>query len=174
MKDEIKKRRVLYILYSILDFGLTFGGSIAIIVCNYLEENSVGYKLTFSGIILTIALFLTAKHIYEKSYQRNLDNYLQDLASATDVNVKTEINKKINVLKRKQDIYDRLMVIMPFAIVYIITWLGEKQLADLNATCGLILISICGGSVFNFLKKPQYEQWKKLKVEYKVNKKYNK
>jgi hypothetical protein len=172
MKDQIKHAKVMYIIFAILDFGLTFGGSAGIIVMNYLHENSVSYKMTLSGIILTIMLFFTAKSIYEKSYQRNLDNLLQDLASATDVNVKTEINKKIDSLKLKRNIYDRLMVIMPFAIVYIITWLGEKNLAELNSTCGLILTTLSAGSVFNILKKPQYEKYRKGKIEYKVQKKY--
>lgn len=173
-KNDVRKEKILYWLFNILDFGLTFGGSGAIIVANYVKENSQSYKITLSGIILTIALFFTAKHIYEKSYQRQLDNYLQDLASATDTNVKETINKKINVLKRKQDVYDRLMVIMPFAIVYMITWLGEQSLANLNATCGLIICSIGGGSVFNVAKKPMYEKYKRNKLEYKVAKKYNK
>lgn len=173
-KKQVKKDKVLYLVFSILDFGLTFGGTAGVIVWNYVEENSQSYKLTLSGIILTIALFFTAKHMYEKHYQRTLDNYLQDLASATDANVKTEINKKINVLKRKQDIYDRLMVIMPFAIVYMITWLGEQSLANLNATSGLIICSLTGGSIFDILKKPYLERYKREKVEYKVQKKYTK
>ena len=164
MESQIKRSKVMYIIFSILDFGLTFGGSAGIIVVNYLHENSVSYKLTLSGIILTIMLFFTAKHIYEKSYQRNLDNLLQDLASATDINVKTEINKKIDTLKLKRDVYDRLMVIMPFGIVYVITWLGEKSLAELNSTCGLILLTLSLGSVFNILKKPQYETYRKKKL----------
>lgn len=173
-KSQVNKDKVKYLIYNILDFGLTYGGSAAVIVVNYLEENSASYKLTLSGIILTIALFFTAKHFYEKSYQRNLDNYLQDLASATDANVKNAINEKINTLKRKQDIYDRLMCIMPFAIIYMITWLGEQQLASLNATTGLIILSLGGGSIFNVIKKPYYEKYKKENLEYKVNKKYTK
>lgn len=174
-KVEINREKFLYIFYSILDFGLTFGGTSAVIIANYVDENNgTGYKITFSGIILVSILFLTAKALYEKSYQRKLDNYLQDLASATDDNVKTEINKNINVLKRKQDIYNRVLVLAPFGILYMITWLGEKALADLNATCGLMLASLGIGSIFNILKKPKYEQYKRDKLQYKVNKKYNK
>jgi hypothetical protein len=175
MKDkvEINREKFLYILYSILDFGLTFGGTSAVIIANYVDENnSTGYKITFSGIILVSLLFFTAKAMYEHSYQRKLDNYLQDLASATDNNVKTEINKKINVLKRKQDVYNRVLVVAPFALVYLITYLGAKTLESLNATCGLMLASLGIGSIFNILKKPKYEQYKRDKLEYKVNKKY--
>ena len=173
-KSDVTKDKILYLVFNILDFGLTYGGSGAVIVANYLQENSASYKLTLSGIILTIALFFSTKHIYEKSYQRNLDNYLQDLASATNEDVKTEINNKINVLKRKQDIYDRLMIIMPFAIIYIITWLGVSSLESLHSTCGLIMIALGGGSVCNIVKKPYYENYKREKVEYKVEKKYAK
>lgn len=173
-KADLTSDKVKYWFFNILDFGLTFGGSAGIIVANYVQENSASYKLTLSGIILTIALFFSAKHIYEKSYQRQLDNYLQDLASATNENVKTEINNKINVLKRKQDIYDRLMIIMPFAIIYVITWLGASQLENLHSTCGFIIISLGGGSVANVIKKPYLESYKRNKIEYKVEKKYNK
>lgn len=173
-KSDVTTNKVKYLIFNILDFGLTFGGSGAVIVANYIQENSASYKLTLSGIILTIALFFSAKHIYEKSYQRQLDNYLQDLASATNENVKEEINKKINVLKRKQDIYDRLMIIMPFAIIYVITWLGATQLENLHSTCGFIMVSLGGGSVCNVAKKPYYESYKRNKIEYKVEKKYSK
>lgn len=173
-KSQLNSDKIKYLILNILDFGLTFGGSAAVIVANYVQENSASYKLTLSGIILTIALFFSAKHIYEKSYQRQLDNYLQDLASATNENVKTEINNKINTLKRKQDIYDRLMIIMPFAIIYVITWLGATQLENLHSTCGFIMLSIGSGSVCNVAKKPYYESYKRNKIEYKVEKKYNK
>ena len=174
-KVEVNKDKFLYWFYSLLDFGLTFGGTAGVIIANYVDENnSKGYKITFSGIILVVILFLTAKAMYEKSYQRRLDNYLQDLASATDNNVKFEINKKINALKRKQDIYNRILVVAPFGILYMVTWLGEKALGDLNATCGLILTTLSVGGVFNILKKPKYEAYKKSKLEYRVQKKYSK
>jgi hypothetical protein len=35
-----------------------------------------------------------------------------------------------------------------------------------------MLASLGIGSVFNILKKPKYEQYKRDKLEYKVNKKY--
>lgn len=173
-KSDITKDKVLYIIFNILDFGLTYGGSAAVIVANYLQENSASYKLTLSGIILVVCLFFSCKHIYEKTYQRKLDNYLQDLASATNEDVKTEINSKINILKREQDIYDRLMIIMPFAIIYVITWLGVGSLESLHSTCGLIMIALVGGGVCNVIKKPYYENYKREKVEYKVEKKYGK
>ena len=52
-----------YFTFSILDFALTFGGPLAIIVFNYVSENSNQYKITLTGIILIIGLIFTAKAI---------------------------------------------------------------------------------------------------------------
>lgn len=166
MNDKVK-----YILYSILDFGLTFGGSAGVIVYNYIKPtNSIGYKLTFTGIILVVALILTAKYIFEKNYQRKIDQYLQQLAVATDAETKNAINEKLEQHKIKNDIYQRLMVLMPFAILYVVTFLGATELQDLNSTVGLILASMGAGSVFNVLKKPAKERLDMKKITGKVHK----
>lgn len=150
MSDKVK-----YIIYSLLDFGLTFGGTAAVIVYNFItEDNSTGYKLGFGGVVLFVALLLAAKYMFEKSYRRKLDTYLQQLASATDADAKKTINDEIDALKVKNNIYERMMCLLPFAIVYIVTWLGSTALANLNSTTGLILASMGAGSVFNIIKKP--------------------
>lgn len=164
MNDKAK-----YILYTILDFGLTFGGSAGVIVYNYITpNNSLGFKLTFTGIVLLIALVLTAKTIFEKNYQRKLDQYLQQLATATDEATKSAINAEIEKHKIKNDIYQRLMVLLPFGILYIVTWLGATALSDLNGTVGLILASMGAGSVFNVIKKPVKERLDLAKITKKV------
>lgn len=150
MSDKVK-----YIIYSLLDFGLTFGGTAAVIVYNFItEDNSTGYKLGFGGVVLFVALLLAAKYMFEKSYRHKLDTYLQQLASATDADAKKTINDEIDALKVKNNIYERMMCLLPFAIVYIVTWLGSTALANLNSTTGLILASMGAGSVFNIIKKP--------------------
>ena len=118
-----------YILYSILDFGLTFGGTAGVIVYNYITPtNPLGYKLTLGGIILLIALVLTAKAIFEKHYREKYDTMLQQLAEATDPAVKQEISDKINEHKIKNNVYQRLMLLLPFMVLYL--WLGAcKMLA---------------------------------------------
>lgn len=161
-----------YILYSILDFGLTFGGSAGVIIYNYITPtNSLGFKLTFTGIILLVALIFTAKYIFEKNYQSKLDNYLQQLAMATDEAVKEEINKKISEHKIKNNIYQRLMILLPFAILFVVTFLGSTALSDLNGTVGLILASMGAGSVFNVLKKPVKEKLDMEKLNSKAKNK---
>ena len=66
-----------YILYNILDYGLTYGGTTAVIVLNYIsEDTSVGYKLSFTGIMLVVVLLLSVKAIFEHTYQILL-NYLR-------------------------------------------------------------------------------------------------
>lgn len=164
MSDKAK-----YILYSILDFGLTFGGSAGVIVYNYITPtNSLGFKLTFTGIVLLVALVFTAKYIFEKHYQSKLDGYLQQLAMATDEAIKEEINKQISNHKIKNNIYQRLMILLPFGILYIVTFLGATALSDLNGTVGLILASMGAGSVFNVLKKPVKERLDMEKISKKA------
>ena len=153
-----------YITFSILDFLLTFGGSATIIVFNFISENSMKYKLTLSGIVLVIALIFTAKAIFEKHYRDKLDSYLQQLARATDERVKEAISTKIDKLKMEQNIYSRLIIILPFAIIYVITYLGQIELEKLNGCVGFIILSLASGGVFNIIKKPAYEKWQLDKI----------
>ena len=145
-----------YITYSVLDFVLTFGGSGAVILYNYLvPDTSMGYKLSLTGIILFIAVLFTAKAIFEKHFREKLDTMLQQLAEATDPEVKQVISEDINKHKVKNSIYQRLMLLLPFIVLVFVTTVAMKWLADLRASAGLILVSMGAGSVFNVLKKPQ-------------------
>lgn len=159
-----------YILYSILDFGLTFGGTAGVIVYNYVTPtNPLGYKLTLGGIILLIALVLTAKAIFEKHYREKYDTMLQQLAEATDPAIKQEISDKINQHKIKNNVYQRLMLLLPFMVLYLCTWLGATAFENLQASVGLILVSMGIGSVFNILKKPVKERMDLAKITSNVN-----
>lgn len=161
-----------YILFSILDFGLTFGGTAGVIIYNYVSPaNPTGFKITLSGIILIVALLFTAKAIFEKSYREKYDTLLQQLAEATSNEIKEQISAKINELKVKNNIYHRLMVLLPFAILYVVTWFGATSLESLNGTVGLILASMGAGSVFNVIKKPAKEKADLEKMTKKASKK---
>lgn len=161
-----------YILYSILDFGLTFGGTAGVIVYNYITPtNPLGYKLTLGGIILLIALVLTAKAIFEKHYREKYDTMLQQLAEATDPTVKQEISDKINEHKIKNNVYQRLMLLLPFMVLYLCTWLGATAFENLQASVGLILVSMGVGSVFNVIKKPVRERLNLAKTTAKAQSK---
>lgn len=155
MTAEKKK----YIIYSVFDFVLTFGGSGAVILYNYLvPDTSMGYKLSLTGIILFIAVLFVAKAMFEKSYRTKLDTMLQQLAEATDAAVKTVITEDIRKHKVKQSIYERLMLLLPLIVLVFVTTVAIKWLEDLRASAGLILASMGGGSVFNVLKKTQGEK----------------
>ncbi len=160
-----------YILCSILDFGLTWGGSAAVILYNYITPtNTAGFKLSFTAIVLLIALLLMAKAVFEKTYQEKMNSYLEQLASCDDAALKKEIQKKIENHKLQNNIYQRLVMLLPFAVLYIVTLLGINSLDALRGTVGLILISMGAGSIFNVLKKPLAE---KRQIE-KLNKKAGK
>ena len=142
-----------------LDFVLTFGGSGAVILYNYIvPETAFGYKLSLTGIILFVAVLFAAKAVFEKQYRSKLDTMLQQLAEATDPSVKSVIAQDIEKHKIKQSIYERLMLLLPLIILVFVTTVAIKWLEDLRASAGLILASMSGGSVFNVLKRPQGEK----------------
>ena len=148
-----------YIIYSVFDFVLTFGGSGAVILYNYfVTETSMGYKLSLTGIILFIAVLFVAKAMFEKSYREKLDTMLQQLAEATDASVKAVISEDIRKHKVKNSIYERLMLLMPLIVLVFVTTVAIQWLENLRSSAGLILASMGGGSVFNVLKKPQGEK----------------
>ena len=164
MSDKAK-----YILFSLLEYALEFGGSAAVIVMNFIDEtSSLGYKLTFGGIVLVIALLLYSKSAFEKSYREKYDTLLQQLAEATDEEVKAAISEKIKSHKMKNNIYQRITLLLPFAILYIVTYLGAVSLSQLQSTVGLILASLGAGSVFNVVKKPVAERISLSKITRKI------
>ena len=143
-----------YIILNILDWAFTWGGSISVIVFNYIsKDNSTGFKISITGILLLIALIFTAKAIFEKHYRRELDDLLQTLASSETNDEKAKISKSIEKLKIKNSVYDKIVLLLHFVILYIVSWLGAVSLKSLQGTVGLILVSLTVGSVANIGKK---------------------
>jgi len=160
MNDKVK-----YWLLQVLDFAFTFGGPAGVILYNYLTPTTTaGYKLTLTGIILVVAVVLTAKAIFEKNYREKYDTLLQQLAEATDAEAKTAISEAINKHKTANYIYSRLMLLLPFVILYVVTWLGATALDDLHGAVGLIMGSMAAGSVFNITKRPVAERLSLAKI----------
>ena len=131
-------------------------------------ENSFGYKISLTGIILVVAMIMVAKSIFEGTYRKKLDMYLQQLAEATDTEVKGAISKEINSLKTKQDIYERLVLLLPFVIILLLTTIAIKWLKDLQSSVGLVTACIAGGSVFNIIKRPIKERVRLQKITEKA------
>lgn len=166
--SEAKKK---YITFSVFDYLLTFGGSATVILYNYIVPgNSMGYKLSLTGILLFVLVLFIAKSIFEKHYREKLDSLLQQLAEASDPEVKKVISKDIEAHKVKNNVYERLMLLLPFIILVFVTTAGIKWLDDLRATSGLILTSMGAGSVFNILKKPQRDKVKAENYKKKAKK----
>lgn len=148
-----------YLLCNIFDWALTWGGTAAVIVANYLEPyNPLPYKLTLTGIILVVALIFVGKANFERSYRKKYDNLLQQLAYVTNADDKEAINKKIEQLKIQNTVIDRVIMILPFVVVYVVTKLADYLLVSLGATAGLIIVSMGAGSIFNVVKQPYYDK----------------
>lgn len=159
------------IIYSLLDFMLTFGGAGAVVVYNYITPtNTFGFKLTLTGILLLVIMVLTAKAMFEKNYRKKYDTLLQQLANATDIELKQAISQKLDAHKKANDIYNRLMLLLPFAILYIVTLLGSIALKDLSGSIGIILATMGAGSFFNIAKKPIKEELALQKIKNKIKK----
>lgn len=160
-----------YLLYSVMDFLFTFGGTAAVILYNYLvPDSTMGYKLSLTGIILFVAVLFMAKYMFEKHYREKLDTMLKQLAEATDPSVKQVIGAEIEKHKIKNTIYERLMLLLPLIVLVFITTVAMRWLEDLRASAGLILLSMGIGSVFNVIKKPVSEKVKTGKYRKKAAK----
>lgn len=163
-----------YILYTCLDFALSYGGTTAVIIYNYISpDTTTGFKLSMTGIVLFIVLLLSCKAIFEHTYQNKMNDYLQTLASATDNAVKEDINSKIATLKTTNAVYQRLVQMMPFAILYVVCILGVDTLNELQGVVGVCLVSMGAGGVFNVMKKPLAEKRQIELASKRVNKKEN-
>ena len=167
----MNKYNVGYVITSLLDYGLTFGGTAGIIIYNYCDpNNSESFKITVSGVILVIALIYSCKTIFEHNYQNKQNSLLQQLATARTEEEKDVINHQINVHKMTNRVYSQLTKLLPFAILYVVTFLGATALEDLHGTVGMILACMGGGSVFNVVKIPLQEKANSLKVGKKAEK----
>lgn len=148
-----------YVLFTVLDFALTFGGTAGVIILNFLEKDtSVGYKLTLGGTVLVICLLFFAKAVFEHNYRNRLDNLLQQLAMATDTETKMAVNEKIEAQKKRNIVYQRITVLLPFAVLFIVTYLGANALEHIHQSAGLVLVTLGGGSIFNVVRKPMASQ----------------
>ena len=160
-----------YILYSILEYALTFGGTGAIIVANYITpDTSIGYKLSFTGVLLIIVMVLTAKSMFEHSYQNKMNDYLQALASTSDTEVKTQINENIEKLKVANATYQKITTLLPLALMLVCCYLAIDYLKELTSVLEACLVSMGGGAVFSVLKEPLKDKIVVEKAAAKVNK----
>lgn len=167
----MKADKVKFWLFTIFDFAFTFGGSAGVIVYNYITPtNTLGYKLTLGGVLLVIALLFTAKAIFEKRFRGKYDELLQALANARTDDDKDAINKAIDKHKIANYVYNRLMILLPFIVLFVVTWLGANALENLHSSVGLVLSSLTAGSVFNILKRAPAERLSLAKIT-KRNKK---
>ena len=160
-----------YLVYNILDWGLSVGGSAGVILYNYITpDNSLGFKLTFSGIVLLVTFLFVCKGIFEKQYQKVTNGLLENLASETDPDVKMQIKNEIAKHETKNEIYNRLVILLPFIVLLIVCSLGADVMKDMQGTIGFIIIALVGGSVFNILKKPVKKSLNADKMRQKAKK----
>lgn len=144
-----------YILYTILDYLLTFGGTTAIIVLNYIDpDTSTGYKLSFTGVLLIVIMVMVAKSMFEHTYQNKMNDYLQALASTSDTAVKEQINSEIEKLKIANATYQKITTLLPLALMLVCCYLAIDYLKELTGVLEACLLSMGGGAVFSVLKEP--------------------
>lgn len=161
-----------YILYSILDYALTFGGTGAIIVANYITpDTSVGYKLSFTGVLLVLIIVLTAKSMFEHTYQNKMNDYLQALASASDTEVKEQINESIERLKVANATYQKITTLLPLVLMLVCCYLAIDYLTELTSVLEACILSMGGGAVFSVLKEPLKDKIVLEKASNKLTKK---
>ena len=147
------------ILLTILDMCLTYGGTTAVLICNYIEEDtSLGYKLSLSGIVLVLLLVFFVKKSFENQYQEKINNYLQQIATCNNELIKEDLTKELENYKMGKYIYNRIIMLLPFALAFVLTYLAVAWFEDLNTSLGLILASMGAGSVFNVVRQPLKEK----------------
>lgn len=160
-----------YILYSVLDYLLTFGGTGAIVVLNYVSpDTSTGYKLSFTGVLLIVIMVMVAKSIFEHSFQNKMNDYLQALASTSDTAVKEQINSEIEKLKIANATYQKITTLLPLALMLVCCYLAVDYLKELTSVLEACLLSMGGGAVFSVLKEPLKDKMVQEQAMKKVEK----
>lgn len=163
-----------YLLYQILDWGLSVGGTMGVIVYDWVSPtNPKSYKLGLLGILLIVVFLMTCKYVFEKRYQKKSNSLLEQLATATDTEIKKEIKSQIRTHEMKNDIYIRLMMLLPFAVLSIVCAFSIQAIESLQGTVNMILVTLGAGSVFNVLKKPLAKTLAEEKTIKKVTSKRN-
>lgn len=160
-----------YILYSVLDYLLTFGGTAAIVIFNYIDpDTSTGYKLSLTGVLLILIMVFVAKSMFEHSYQNKMNDYLQALASTSDIAVKEQINADIEKLKIANATYQKITTLLPLALMLVCCYLAIDYLEELTGVLEACLLSMGGGAVFSVLKEPLKDKVVQERALSKINK----
>lgn len=160
-----------YILYSVLEYLLTFGGTGAIVVLNYIDpDTSTGYKLSFTGVLLILVMVMVAKSMFEHSYQNKMNDYLQALASASDTEVKNSINESIDKLKVANATYQKITTLLPLALMLVCCYLAIDYLKELTSVLEACMVSMGGGAVFSVVKVPLKDKIVQETAYKKINK----
>ena len=160
-----------YILYTILDYVLTFGGTGAIVIFNYITpDTSTGYKLSFTGVLLIVILVMTAKSMFEHTYQNKMNDYLQALASTSDSAVKEQINEEIEKLKIANATYQKITTLLPLALMLVCCYIAIDYLEELTSVLEACLLAMGGGAVFGVLKEPLKDKVIQERAFKKINK----
>ena len=160
-----------YILYSVLEYLLTFGGTGAIVVFNYIDpDTSTGYKLSFTGVLLIVIMVFVAKSMFERSYQNKINDYLQALASTSDQAVKDQINADIEKLKVENSVYQKITTLLPLALMLVCCYLAIDYLKELTSVLEACLLSMGGGAVFSVMKEPLKDKIVQEQALAKINK----
>lgn len=163
-----------YILYTILDYLLTFGGTGVIIVLNYVNpDTSTGYKLSFTGVLLIVIMVMVAKSMFEHTFQNKMNDYLQALASTSDTAVKDQINSEIEKLKITNAVYNKITTLLPLALMLVCCYLAIDYLEELTGVLETCLLSMGGGAVFSVLKEPLKDKIIQEKALSKIGKSTN-
>lgn len=159
------KVKTKYIITAILDYVFTYGGTAGVLLYNCLTpDNSLGFKLSLGGIVILIALIYAMKAMFEKNYRQKYDTLLQQLAEATNDEDKKAISTELEKYKTTNYIYQRIIILLPFIVLYLVTLIGTVALDSLNGTIGFILLSMGIGSIFNVIKKPLKEKTSLQKI----------
>lgn len=160
-----------YWFYELLDWGLSVGGTMGVIIYDWISpQNPPSYKIGILGIMLVIVFLFTCKYIFEKQYQKKTNELLESLATATDNEVKAEIKKQIKTHEMKNDIFIRLMMLLPFLVLSIVCAFSIQAMESLQGTVNMVLTTLGAGSVFNVIKKPLKKELNESQTLKKVEK----
>lgn len=105
-------------------------------------------KVSFGGLILLLVAGIVTIRFLVKRFDHKKTDLIAEIAKEFNVDEKKQLIHKFDRMRLLQALYDRLTLLLPFLILFLLIGYILTTGQTFRAVLGLIIISMCIGSIF--------------------------
>lgn len=137
-------------IFGLLNFIFTVIAPFVIICIAYVSERDYPktLKVSFGGLILLLIAGIVTIRFLVKRFDRKKTDLIAEIAKEFDMDEKKQLVRKYDRMRLLQAVYDRLTLILPFLVLFLLIGYILAAGQKFRAVLGLIIISMVVGGVF--------------------------